>query len=57
MQQDFYRIRPATVADALAMAQVKQITWEATYRGIYPDAKLDRKNHQRARRRCLGGRV
>ena len=41
MQQDFYRIRPATVADALAMAQVKQITWEATYRGIYPDAKLD----------------
>ena len=41
MQPDFYRIRPATKADALAMAQVKQITWEATYRGIYPDAKLD----------------
>ena len=31
MQQDFYRIREATKADALAMAQVKQITWNATY--------------------------
>ena len=41
MQPDFYRIREATKADALAMAQVKQITWNATYRGIYPDAKLD----------------
>jgi GNAT superfamily N-acetyltransferase len=38
--QDF-SIRPATPADARAIAEVQVATWKTTYRGILPDALLD----------------
>lgn len=34
-------IRPATVEDAPALAQVHVATWRTTYRGLVPDAYLD----------------
>ena len=34
-------IRPAAVADARAIAQVRVDAWRATYRGMIPDAYLD----------------
>jgi GNAT superfamily N-acetyltransferase len=34
-------IRKATTADAPLVAYTRQIVWEQTYRGIYPDDKLD----------------
>ena len=34
-------IRPAKPADARAMARIYVETWQATYRGILPDAYLD----------------
>ncbi len=34
-------IRPATFADAQAIARVHVQSWEETYRGILPDATLD----------------
>ena len=34
-------IRPATAADARAIAQVRIDTWRTTYRGLIPDAYLD----------------
>ena len=36
------RIRPATVDDARAIAEVHVASWRATYRGVLPDAFLDR---------------
>ncbi len=32
----------ATVSDAETLAKVRQLVWKQTYRGIYPDEKLDR---------------
>jgi ribosomal protein S18 acetylase RimI-like enzyme len=37
-------IRPATVADANAIAHVHVTAWRETYRGIMPDSLLDRLN-------------
>jgi len=34
-------IRPATTADARAIAQVRIDSWRTTYRGLIPDAYLD----------------
>ena len=34
-------LRKATAADALLLAKTRQIVWEETYRGIYPDVMLD----------------
>jgi GNAT superfamily N-acetyltransferase len=34
-------IRPATAADAPAIARVQSLTWQSAYRGIVPDAVLD----------------
>ena len=34
-------LRPATVADAPAIAQVRVESWRITYRGLIPDAYLD----------------
>ena len=36
-----YDIRLAVLADARSLAEVKIACWETTYRGIYPDSKLD----------------
>jgi GNAT superfamily N-acetyltransferase len=36
------RIRPATIDDARAIAEVHVASWRATYRGLLPDAYLDR---------------
>ena len=36
-----YNIRLATLNDARKLAEVKIACWETTYRGIYPDEKLD----------------
>ena len=36
-----YEIRLATLDDARRLAEVKLACWETTYRGIYPDSKLD----------------
>ena len=35
------RVRPATVADAAAIAAVDVASWRAAYRGIMPDVYLD----------------
>src|SRR5581483_6414909 len=35
-------VRPAVPADAAAMARVHVDSWQTTYRGILPDAALDR---------------
>jgi GNAT superfamily N-acetyltransferase len=37
-------IRPATAADAAAIAQLRIDAWRATYRGMMPDAYLDAMN-------------
>ena len=37
----FIRIRPATAADAAAIARLHAESWRLTYRGILPDAYLD----------------
>ena len=34
-------VRKATVADAPLIGQIRRIVWNETYRGIYPDAKID----------------
>lgn len=34
-------LRKATAEDARLIAQARQIVWKETYRGIYPDCKLD----------------
>ena len=36
-----YEIRLAVLSDARRLAEVKIACWETTYRGIYPDSKLD----------------
>ena len=36
-----YEIRLATVENCHELAQVKRKVWETTYRGIYPDEKID----------------
>lgn len=36
-----YEIRLATIEDCRELAQVKRKAWESTYRGIYPDDKID----------------
>jgi GNAT superfamily N-acetyltransferase len=40
-------IRPATVADALAIAEVHVHSWQWAYRGLIPDDYLDRLSIQR----------
>lgn len=39
-----YKIRLATISDSHTLAPLKQKVWETTYRGIYPDEKLDNYN-------------
>ena len=39
-----YIIRLATKEDCEGLAKLKRIVWESTYRGIYPDFKLDNYN-------------
>ena len=34
-------IRKASVADAVTIGQIRKIVWSETYRGIYPDEKID----------------
>lgn len=36
-----YRIRLARLSDCRELSYLKRIVWEETYRGIYPDSKLD----------------
>ncbi len=45
------RVRRATVDDAEAIEQVRIVTWQATYRGLFPDALLDRMQPNVDRRR------
>ncbi len=40
------RIRPARPEDAAAIARVNGDTWRATYRGIFPDAVLERRGRE-----------
>lgn len=35
-------IRIATDEDCRSLATLKRVVWETTYRGIYPDEKLDK---------------
>ncbi|HEY1999638.1 GNAT family N-acetyltransferase [Paraburkholderia sp.] len=35
-------LRPATAADAELIASIHAVSWQATYRGLLPDAFLDR---------------
>ncbi len=37
-----YQIRPATLDDVASIAQVQVASWNTTYRGILPDALIDR---------------
>ena len=41
MSRDTVRIRPAVADDADALGEVSAGSWEATYRGMIPDAALD----------------
>jgi ribosomal protein S18 acetylase RimI-like enzyme len=41
-------VRPATEADARAIAEIRVATWRATYAGIVPQAVLDRMDVDRA---------
>lgn len=34
-------LRKASIADARILAETRHIVWQQTYRGIYPDSKLD----------------
>ncbi len=36
-----FAIRPATVDDAMDIAQIRVTSWQATYRGVVPDSHLD----------------
>jgi GNAT superfamily N-acetyltransferase len=44
-------VRHATVDDADAIEQVRIATWQATYRGLFPDALLDQMQPNVERRR------
>lgn len=41
MQDGAWKIRPAVIHDARAIAEVHVESWKSTYRGILPDALLD----------------
>ncbi|MBL0214193.1 MAG: GNAT family N-acetyltransferase [Myxococcales bacterium] len=41
LELDRFAIRPATVADAGAIARVQARSWQTSYRGILPDQILD----------------
>jgi ribosomal protein S18 acetylase RimI-like enzyme len=45
------RVRRATVDDAEAFERIRIGTWRATYRGLFPDALLDRMQPNVERRR------
>jgi len=45
------RVRRATVDDAEAFERIRVATWQATYRGLFPDALLDRMRPNVDRRR------
>ena len=36
-----YELRLATILDCYKLAKIKKEVWETTYRGIYPDSKID----------------
>lgn len=40
MEQNLF-IRRAAVTDAELLAETRRSAWDATYRGIYPDAWID----------------
>lgn len=40
MEQNLF-IRRASVTDAELLAETRRSAWDATYRGIYPDAWID----------------
>ena len=44
-------VRPATVDDAEAFEKIRVETWQATYRGLFPDELLDRLRPNVDRRR------
>jgi hypothetical protein len=44
-------VRRATVDDAEAIERIRIATWQATYRGLFPDALLDRMSPNVDRRR------
>ena len=41
-----YNIRLAKIEDCKAISKVKRKVWETTYRGIYPDEKIDSYNYK-----------
>ena len=43
MEQNLF-IRRAAVTDAELLAETRRSAWDATYRGIYPDAWIDEYN-------------
>lgn len=42
-----YKIRLATIEDCEKLAKLKRDVWETTYRGIYPDEKLDNYDYEK----------
>ncbi|GIW05923.1 MAG: N-acetyltransferase [Dehalococcoidia bacterium] len=52
---EHYAVRPATPGDAAGIARVYVATWKRAYRGIIPDAHLDRLayRHQYQTRRSM----
>jgi len=47
------RVRPAVVDDAESIERVRTDTWRDAYRGLIPDAVLDRLDYDATRRRAL----
>src|SRR5690349_22051398 len=53
----FMAVRVATPDDADAIQRVRTDTWRATYRGLMPDAVLDRLGYDGTRRREFMARM
>lgn len=49
------RIRPATRDDLLALAAIRRRSWQATYRGVVPDAVLDGMSDRRSAHTMVRG--
>ena len=41
-----FKIRKAKSSDCFDLSLLKREIWETTYRGIYPDSKIDNYNYQ-----------
>jgi len=48
-----YKIRLAVATDCKNLSKLKRLVWESTYRGIYPDEKIDGYDYKKNEERFL----